>query len=302
MVWESFPEIPFYLTTSKENAQLMADIDQAMAEMTEQEPTWQKELFDAYFQGETEHIAISEAEADYLQWLDDTDTVIKVLVNPDRMPYSYLDNGQFKGILPALFEAMAKPLNLSYTYIPVSTRAEYLAMRDSDEVDVLLDFFGDQRHANSLNMLITNPYLSTGFMEVRRTSTMTPVERVAILGDSLQMQTFADDYYHDKQLLYYPTMADCLEALHRGEVDTAMLYSYCAESWMHWDVRRELRFVSLPDVHGSFRLAVSNKDGHYLRSLLNKAINHLDSSAVELILQEESALQYTPNVVASIFQ
>lgn len=48
-----------------------------------------------------------------------------MLVNPNRRPYSYFEDGEAKGMIPSIFECVAERLGNSYEVLETKNREEY---------------------------------------------------------------------------------------------------------------------------------------------------------------------------------
>ena len=72
-----------------------------------------------------------------------------MLCDPTREPYSFMENGEIKGILPDYFKELAKYAGLSYQFIPCRTREEYLALQEDESFDIAIDARIDEGTAES---------------------------------------------------------------------------------------------------------------------------------------------------------
>lgn len=58
------------------------------------------------------------------------DVFLQVLCDPACYPYSYVENGEMKGIVPAYFRRVAASIGLPYQFVICRSREEWLAYRN----------------------------------------------------------------------------------------------------------------------------------------------------------------------------
>ena len=125
---ESFDASPFYICVRKDRPDLMERINKAIGQMDLNEPNWRNTLHDEYYTTDhDETIVMNAAERDFLNALQASDKPLRLLFNPERVPYAYFEDGKARGILPAVFEALAERLSLKYEFIPVKDQEQYMS-------------------------------------------------------------------------------------------------------------------------------------------------------------------------------
>lgn len=55
------------------------------------------------------------------------DNPLMILCDPTRKPYSYIEDGEMKGILPDYFRKLADYCGISYQFILCDSREEYVS-------------------------------------------------------------------------------------------------------------------------------------------------------------------------------
>lgn len=95
----------FYSITRKDGQELMDEINYALAQMDLFEGDWANTLYNRYY-GADVSVASSftQRELEYIQEVVSGEKWITATAMPDRKPYSYIEDGELKGILPQFFD------------------------------------------------------------------------------------------------------------------------------------------------------------------------------------------------------
>lgn len=105
----------FYIIVKKGNTELLEKVNRAIAQMDMDVPGWRLTLKNQYYSDDNyDQISLDKDKLSYIDQLKNTNTVLKVVSNPDLAPYSYVEDGELKGIAPKIFEEIAKRLGITY--------------------------------------------------------------------------------------------------------------------------------------------------------------------------------------------
>ena len=300
---DSFDASPFYICTSKDRPELMAQINSAINEMDLHDPNWREVLHEKYYATDSSgRIIMNAGERDFLKKLKASEKPLKVLCNPDRVPYSYFEDGRAKGILPALFGVLAERIGLSYEFIPVGDRGEYYRLRSTGAADVVLDFTGDYYTAEEEGYKITVPYFSSNFARLILSDFTGDAEKVAIPEHADAIDAFVTSRYSEDAVMRFGTARECVEAVLDGRADAAILYSYNAEYYVRGDIRNRLASVVFGENSLSYAVANNVSGGRYLLSLLDKGADSFSDAELDGIMSEEiDAAQGDELSIAALF-
>ncbi len=287
-ILESFDASPFYLCVRKDRAELMGRINAAIDEMDLNDPNWRNTLHDAYYSTDRSgQIVMNAGERDFLKDLQASQRSLRLLVNPDRSPYSYFKDGEAHGVFPALFAELAERLSIRYEFIPVEDREQYYEKRAAGEADVVLDFSGSYYQAETEGYKITAPYYSTNFARLTLDGFNGDVERVALVERSDTLEDYVTGRYPEESLIRCDSYDACVRAVLDGNADATFLYSYCAEQYVQDDVRNRLADAVMGEAQISYAVGAGLQDGHYLLSLLDKGIDSLSEAEMDAIVSAE---------------
>ena len=302
---ESFDASPFYICTRKDRAELMSRINAAINEMDLHDPNWRDTLHETYYA--TDHdgsIILNAGERAFLEERAASDTPLRLLFNPERIPYCYFQDGQAKGILPAIFDSLAQRLGLRYEFIQVKDRSEYYALRASGAADVVLDYAGDYYRAEEEGYKITAPYFRTTFARLALDGFTGTAERLAVVEQSDVLSDLLADRYAERTLIQLPTTEACVQAVLDGQADATILYSYTAERYARQDIRNRLASVAFGQTALSFAVGTGVPGGRYLLSLLDKGADSFTEAELDAIISREidAGLENNVSLVAFLYQ
>ena len=297
---ESLDPQSFYICTSKKRAdgqELMDAINVAIEELDLQEPDWRNVLKNKYYStAKNGEIIVTNEERSWIE--EHKDSKLKVLFNPDRKPYSYFENGEAKGIFPALFVKMTEKLGLQYEYVQAKDRKDYYELRKSPDIDIVIDFTDDMFIAEEAGYKITDVYYTTTHTMIKRNDTKgTPTKFATV--------TYADNYYSGylehyvgdgTQYKGYNSLEESINAVKRGDCDATIALSYVAELFIWQDKNNELASELIGEASTSYTIGVNNKEGaHILLSILNKCVAGMDKGTTSSIVNAE-VTKFRPNV------
>lgn len=108
-VVEKFAPEPIYAIVKKGNTALLAKINAAIDEMNAAEGDWKTTLFNRYYTSVNDkNPELTEDEKALVRWYNAQSEPLRVLCDPTREPYSFMENGEIKGILPDYFKELAE--------------------------------------------------------------------------------------------------------------------------------------------------------------------------------------------------
>ncbi len=135
-VIEDFGQTPYYIMARKEDQSLINEIDAAIDAMNVETPNWRTELYNKYYGSQELNTELTDDEKALLEELQENNTVIRAVMNPDRGPYSWYRKGEAQGISADIFKAVADELDIKYEIVPVADRDEYWKVLESGDVDI----------------------------------------------------------------------------------------------------------------------------------------------------------------------
>ena len=217
----------FYAIVRKEDKDLLTEINYAIDQMNIHEGDWSNVLYYKYY-GNSSPSALSftARELAYIQDVAEGRKQITITSMGDRKPYSYVENGELKGILPDYFAQLMELAGLSYEIVVPSDRTEYYSLAVNDGVDVVIDWRQDQLKHNELEHsgIYTDAYLNSGVALVTRKDFNGEITTLAV-ADLLGDIAIEQDMIGNATVLNCQTRESALQAVLEGRADATYVYT-----------------------------------------------------------------------------
>ena len=279
---DTFDQQDCYIAVRKDDSATLRLVNDALTKMDLDDPAWRTTLFDKYYEDihTSSKLYLTAAEENYITAHNANGTIFQVLVNPDRYPYSYLDeDGNLTGIMVDLFKLVADRARLHYSFLTPASRSEYLTMLESSGADFVIDFSDDYSTAEDYGYQLTNSYLSAEFSWVMLRSHSGGLSKAVVPAnfnsDSLELPGLQDI----SNVKYADSFDDCLAAVRSGDADACYAYTYQAERAVFDDKYNELRSM-LSDERRSFCIGVRADYDILLLGVLNKSVDSLTRAEI----------------------
>lgn len=288
-VLDQFAPSDFYVMVRKDNTNLLAEINAAIAQMDLYDSSWRTDLWNTYYKTDSgEEISFSAKERYFIDYMNKKGMTFTAIVNPDRAPYSYFENGEAKGIIPELFKEIAKRTRLSFNIVETKNREEYWDKIKENTIDVRIDTYYNYYEAECVGYKLTEPYISTSISCISRKSFTGTPHTVAELRYADHTIPYKSVISKSDYTYFYDSINDCLQAVIKNKVDTAYLYTYTAQKIVNEDIRNRLTTTIYPQYNVSFAVGVSTNEDPCLLTILNKAVSSIRADYVEQIITTQT--------------
>ena len=126
-----FSPTPYYFAVSKDNTQLLQELNLAMRSLNDAQPNLQNELYELYFRN-TGKFQLSEEYQDFIQSLG----TLRVLFFAGGAPLQYLKDGELKGFAVEYLEDFARSTGLRYEPVVAYSYDQAVELLSSGQVDL----------------------------------------------------------------------------------------------------------------------------------------------------------------------
>lgn len=281
----------FYAIVRKEDQELLSEINYAIDQMNVNEIDWSNLLYYKYYGITSESAAeFTTRERLYISAAVAGKKQITVTAMGDQKPYSYVEDGKLKGILPEYFDSLMKVAGLPYTTIVPESREAYYALAESDSVDIIMDWrqTTDGETSYAPNGFFTNSYMNTGVALVTRKDSGGEISTLAIgsQGSISPERT----HFTDAQVLSYPTQEDALQAVLDREADAAYVYTYTAQVFVNDDHTDSLQLSIMGPARILYKMYVRSGSDHELVTILNKCIQQMPDDVLNNFITKHTAI------------
>ena len=289
-ILDTFDTAGFFVMMNKDSTGLKKEVDAAIALMDKDNPNWRTELWDKYYQNDSgDYISLSGNEKFYLKSLP-ADRVFTVLVDPDREPYSYFEDGEAAGVFPEIVNEIAKRAGISISYLRPKTTEEYDQMLKAGDYDIVADAFFNYDQAEKYGFKMTDPYMETTLTRIFQKNLSSEPKTVAVVSGDYLSEADSGIQSGVSSVLRYATIRDCIDAVSMGKADACYVYPYTAQKVTEEDDEGRLSAALLSQYTVSFAVGINNKDSHYLVSILNKAVNSVTQGYVAGVLTQQTKI------------
>ena len=281
----------FYAIVRKDDAKLLDEINYAIEQMDRNEGDWKNVLYYRYYGPVySSELIFTEREKAYIQEVVSGEKKITITAIGDREPYSYVDDGELKGILPDYFAYIMEMAGLPYEIVIPKDKEDYNSIVDANGVDVVIDKLGssDIMEEAAHRGFDTNVYMTTGVARITRQDFARDIKTIGV-SDS-QSGTFISQELRDEfKILNYPTSEAAMQAVLDREVDAAYVYAYTAQLFVNHDTTNSLYYSIVNDMNIEFQMYVRDSADHELITILNKCIQQMSNDMLnQLVLKHTS--------------
>ena len=208
---EQFAARPYYLATTKGNAELTKELDEAIRRINQVQPNLQDSLYETYFRSADNDFILTDAEQKTVSDMQE----LNVLCVDNDAPYVYRVNGEPTGMLVSILNDFADEMQLqvNYTFCDTREEAETLLADGSYTMLVGLPFSSD--YCSVLGFVQSEPAIQS------RMAYASPAEVTEASGTLALVQGTEDDVDTTpfSDVKYYETAEMCIEAVNSGEAD-----------------------------------------------------------------------------------
>ncbi|MBQ9327201.1 MAG: diguanylate cyclase [Solobacterium sp.] len=273
------PPLNSYIMLRAQDVALKERIDSAINQLKIDDPSYYSSLSNHYIvSNDNEMAPLSAQERAYL--LSHPELTVAVIRGAEPFTVENED-GSLGGIIPEYYRALGDLLGVSFQFVVFDGTQDAINAVTEGTVDILGHYYGDIIIADSENLYNTMTYGSAECGRLVRSGSST-VSTVAATTRTIYL--LSEQLEPDIQLVAYPNVEACYQALMHNEVD-AMIGSMISISWLiNQHTMRGVNLSILPEVTVGVRGAVSC-DNTTLLFILNKAIsvsrNEMEEAIVE---------------------
>lgn len=281
---ELFAENPYYIIVKKGNTRLLSEINYALDQLNHVEGDWKAQLYRRYYGSKASSLLqFSDEEKMLLQSYVANGVFLQVLCDPARYPYSYVENGEMKGIVPDYFRRVAASIGLPYQFVICRSREEWLAYRNRGDCDIILDGRLDAENVlEKKDWVSTTPYMTLRVAQVFRQDFDGNIQTVATVDQGVS-DPIEDYYSQNVRKVSYPTREGALQAVADGKADAAYVFYYMAQEYVNRDQSGLLSYTLMEEPSFPCRMIVTQHANHALAGILTKAIYDMPANLLEQI-------------------
>lgn len=281
---DKFATHDFYAMVRKDNSQLLEKINYAIDQLNAAEGDWQNILKNKYYTHlEDRNLTFTESEKEVIRQYAEGEKTLVMTASHDRAPYSYVEDGELKGIIPEYFEKLAKYIGIPYEVRVPTSREEYQQWRTDCVVDGTMD-----ARIDSMTFVEDNSYSVSGAYTVMRLAMVTRrdfngnIKKLAV-ATAQGLFGIEDGLAPEAKRIEMPSREAAMQAVLDGKADAAVVYLYTAQQFVNRDERGLLTYTLLDEPTYDYCVAFTPNVSHELSGIFTKAIYSMSDGTFENI-------------------
>lgn len=186
--------------------------------------------------------------AEELEYIENCD-VLTVGYVQDRKPVSFKGkNGELDGISRKIFDRIAEVSGLRFKYVEIPDgNVTYQDLLDKG-FDFVTSVEYNEENQKARGILISDPYLSRRKVIIAREEFHFDMDahcKVAISTGSQTIKKVLSSYYPNYELVNYPSIEACFDAVKNGEADLLIQNQYVVEYWLYKPSYSDLKVIPI---------------------------------------------------------
>lgn len=286
-VVEKFATKDFYAVVKKGNTKLLNELNDAIDQMNLAEGDWKDELnYQYYGQTEAKTLVFSKREEEIIRQYASGEKKLTVTCNIDRDPYSYVEDGQLKGIIPDLFERLMEEAGIPYEIVIPKDRQEYEEWQKDGSIDIFMDArIASESEIERIGAAVTVPYMNFGMAMVTKRDFDGTIRKLAV-SEYQGLIGIEDNLAKDAERIMFASREDAMEAVQDGKADAAFVYLYTAQKFVNQDDRGRLTYTTLEEPVYPHRICILSSAPHELSGILTKCIYAFPDTEMQSLISE----------------
>ncbi|MBO5031845.1 MAG: response regulator [Lachnospiraceae bacterium] len=283
-ILDKFATEDFYVIVRKGDTELLEDINYAIAQMDSVEGDWRNTLYYKYYKTSTSsNIAFTLREQEVIREYSEGDKVLVVSANCDREPYSYVENGELKGILPDIFAKYMKMCGIRYELYAPESREEYEELMTTGAIPVLLDARFGASLTEDYGAYLSPSYITLNMARITRKNFDGNIHTVAVISNQGLVQ-IEGELLDNVQTIVCKNRAAALQAVLDGKADAMYVYAHTAVKYVNEDTSGQLVYTILETPSYDYSISVTGDIEHELLGIFTKCIYALPESEIDDII------------------
>ncbi|MDO4479271.1 MAG: transporter substrate-binding domain-containing protein [Lachnospiraceae bacterium] len=284
---ERFDASDIYAIVKDGNTQLLDKVNYAIDQMNSIDPDWKETLSKRYYEDANRRVLdFTDSEKEIIANCSSEEESLKILSDPTCFPYSYVEKGEVKGIIPDYFSAVADYIGLHYEFVPCESRDDYLALQADPDIDVWIDAYAPTENwAEVHGLTMTVPYITLHVAELTRTDFDGTINTVGTVRQGFAY-SIAEQYAPEADKVVFATREEAMASVQEGKTDISYVFQYSAQEYVNRDRSGTVIYRVLESPTYQYRMAIAQSQNHALAGILTKGIYAMPDELMQRIAVE----------------
>ena len=280
-----FAPKPFYYITYQGNDDVIRELNQATADLKMNRPELETELMNKFYYSRFDKTSLlTTRENEYIA------AQKKVVVGylDGFYPFSYEEDGEFKGLTRELLENGICDAGLEPEYRKMENRMAARTALANGEINILAYCADPEDVLNEYQLTKACDYANAPLVLVtakdRNIDEIRTLATVSFLTDKVgeAIQT------EETKVVTYDTQQECIDALKEADVDAVLCDGYLAEYLLRTEFRYEnLQIKNVFSSEYEISMAIREED-ELLMNIMTKTIPTIDSKKINMYMLKEN--------------
>ncbi|MCR4606653.1 MAG: transporter substrate-binding domain-containing protein, partial [Oscillospiraceae bacterium] len=272
----------YYLCVNKKRPDLLAELNSAQALLAAEEPNYLNNLKAKYYSTSVTAMAFSRSER---EWMN-THTALHIGYLENYLPYSATDSdGNVTGVLRDMMPEMMKALGIPDTelnYTGYKSYDDMVADMNAGVIDTAFPVGGGLYYSEENGIYQSNPVISSPTAIIFRAPFTEETAASFAVNENNRMQYYyVRTNYPDAEILFFPSINDCLDAVLAGKAGCTTLNGLRANEILK---NRKYEDLSLrQSTHNDDRCFGVEIGNEGLLKLINRGVSILGSDYAQNI-------------------
>jgi len=281
-----FAPMPFYYITYPGNEDVIRELNQGVADLKINNPELETELMNEFYQSRLDKtIVFTTEEKAYIRDADD----IVVGYLDGYYPFSYEEDGEYKGLTRELLEDGLGSIGLSLSYEKMDSLPKAKEALQNGTIDMISYCTDTGETLSEYNLTPVKEYAEIPLVVVmKKGGNLGSIDTLATVS-YLSSEVVQAVGTESLSIVNRDTQQECLNALIKGEVDAVLCDGYLAEYLLGTKVQyNSLEVKSV--LSGAHKVSVVIRDdgNNVFKGILSKSISNIDAKMVNTYMLENN--------------
>ncbi len=273
-----FAPRPFYYISYPGNDDVMWELNQAIADLLIHQPELESELMNRFYQSRLDKTVVYTTEEK--AYMKEAGEIVVGYLD-GYYPFSYEEDGEYKGLTRELLEDGVASIGLSLSYEKMeSLREAENALREG-VIDVISYCADDGEALSKYQLVSVREYAEIPLVIVMQKddnlSSAGTLATVSYLSSEAGLALDMDSV----SVVNYDTQQDCLDALRKGTADAALCDGYLAEYLLGTVLRyNKLEVKNVLSGAHKVSMVIRKEENSMLEGILSKTIPMIDAKMI----------------------
>lgn len=281
-----FAPMPFYYITYKGNDDVMRELNQAIADLKINQPQLETDLMNKYYESRLDKTVVFTTEEK--AYLAEDHTVVVGYLD-GYYPFSYEENGEYRGLTRKLLESGPESVGLYFSYQKMETLRDAESALQRGTIDII-SYCTD-------TMETLGEYQLTPVKEYANIPLVIVMKENKTLGNLSSLATVP--YLHTEaghavdtgwvSIVTYDTQQECLDAVQKDTVDAVLCDGYLAEYLLSTELKyNKMEVKSVLSGEYTVSMVIRKNENLALKGVLSKTVSTIDAKTVSGYMMENN--------------